>query len=130
MTLQVIGAGVWRLGGPSRQTGDKGPGLGLFGGRDRIFEVEDEGVGPAIFCPRELAFGIAGNEQEGAQSHVNFRERAGRAGTVRAPWPTPTVSKCRPSSNLPIPTGSAFAIDIAPGCAVRFARPCSRDRLR
>jgi hypothetical protein len=128
MTLQVIGAGVWRLGGPSRQTGDMGAGSGFFSGRDGIFEVEDEGVGPAIFCPRELAFGIAGNEQEGAQSHVNFRECAGHARMVRAPWPTPAVSKCRPSSDLPIPTGSAFAIDIAPGCAVRVARPCSRER--
>ena len=62
MTLQVIGAGVWRLGGPSRQTGDTGAGLGLFGGRDRIFEVEDEGVGSAIARSRELALGIAGNE--------------------------------------------------------------------
>jgi hypothetical protein len=79
MTLQVIGAGVWRLGGPSRQTGDKGAGLGLFGGRARIFEIENEGVGPAIFCPRKLAFGIAGNEQEGAQSHVNFRKARGAA---------------------------------------------------
>ena len=130
MILQVIGAGVWRLGGPSRQTGDTGAGLGLFGGRDRIFKIENEGVGPAISRPRKLAFGIAGNKQEGAQSHINFRERARHAGTVRAPWPTPAVSKCRPSSNLPIPTGSAFAIDIAPVRAVRVARPCSRERPR
>ena len=130
MILQVIGAGVWRLGGPSRQTGDKGAGSGFFSRRDGIFEVEDEGVGPAIFRPRKLAFGIAGNEQEGAQSHVNFRECAGHAGTVRAPWPAPTVSKCRPSSDLPIATGRAFAIDIAPRRAVRVARPCSRERRR
>ena len=56
------------------QPGDMGAGVGLFGGRDGIFEVEDERVGSAIPGPRELAFGIAGNEQERAQSHVTFRD--------------------------------------------------------
>ena len=130
MILQVIGAGVWRLGGPSRQTGDMGAGSGFFSRRDGIFEVEDKGVGPAIFCPRELAFGIAGNEQEGAQSHVIFRDAPGTPGRSARLGRPPTVSKCRLSFNLPIPTGSAFAIDIAPACAGRFARPCSRERLR
>ena len=55
------------------QSGDMGAGGRLFSGRDGIFEVEDEGVGPAIPCPRKLAFGIAGNEQERAQSHVGPR---------------------------------------------------------
>ena len=55
------------------QPGDMGAGAGLFGGRDGIFEVENEGVGPAILGPGELAFGIAGNEQERAQSHVGPR---------------------------------------------------------
>ena len=56
------------------QTGDTGAGVVLFRGRDGIFEVEDERVGSAIFCPRELAFGVAGNEQERAQSHIAFRK--------------------------------------------------------
>ncbi len=44
-----------------------------FSSRDGIFEIENEGVGPAILRPRELAFGVAGNEQERAQSHVGPR---------------------------------------------------------
>jgi hypothetical protein len=52
------------------QSGDMGAGGRFFSGRDGIFEVKDQGVGPAIFCPRELAFRVAGNEQERAQSHV------------------------------------------------------------
>jgi hypothetical protein len=55
------------------QTGDMGAGGRFSRGRDGIFKVKNEGVGPAIFCPRELAFGVAGNEQEGAQSHVGPR---------------------------------------------------------
>ena len=59
------------------QTGDMSAGGGLFGGRDGIFEVEDQRVGAAIPGACELAFGIAGNEQERAQSHVAFRNAHG-----------------------------------------------------
>ena len=108
-----------------------GAGVGLFGGRDGIFEIENEGVGPAIARARKLAFGVRqGIEQERAQSHVTFRGRAARRDGPRA-MADPTVSMVGPASlPLPITPESAFAIDIAPGRAGRFARPYSREPRR
>ena len=65
----------------------------------------------AILGARELAFGIAGNEQERAQSHFAFRDAADTPG-----WSAVTDrdgAECLPLF-LPMPTGSAFARDIAP----------------
>jgi hypothetical protein len=49
-------------------------GLGFLGRGDGIFKIEDQRVGAAILSPRELALGIAGNEQERAQSHGGLLE--------------------------------------------------------
>ena len=108
------------------EPGDMGAGAGLFRGRDGIFEVENEGVGPAIPGACKLAFGIAGNEQERAQSHVAFRDARGAPGRMRHAGGVEVSAQLQ----SPDPYRSAFATDIAPRSAVRFVRPCSRDRRR
>ena len=55
------------------EPGDMSACPSLLRGRDGILEVENEGVGPAIPGACKLAFRIAGNEEERAQSHVAFR---------------------------------------------------------
>jgi hypothetical protein len=39
---------------------------GFLRRRDRVFEIEDEGIGAGFAPPRKLALGIAGNKQERA----------------------------------------------------------------
>ena len=50
---------------------------------ERLFEVEDQGVGAAVYRTRELALGIAGNEQQRPQSHHELRELSRHAATRR-----------------------------------------------
>jgi len=66
------------------QRRDMSAGACLLGGRDRILEIENEGVGPAISGLCELAFGVAGDEQKRAQSHV-----------------ASTAPNCKPRCNFP-----------------------------
>ena len=51
---------------------DQRPRVGLLRRRDGILEVEDERVGAGRGRLRELARGIAGDEQERAQFHGGF----------------------------------------------------------
>ncbi len=62
----------------------------------------------AILGARELAFGIAGNEQERAQSHVAFRKIGANGGApatlkqTKPPWPSKKamISGPSPASRL------------------------------
>ena len=54
---------------------------GLLRGRDRIFEIEDQRVGAAVVRTRELALGVARDEQERPQFHSSFRGRSLQLGT-------------------------------------------------
>jgi hypothetical protein len=49
---------------------------GLLRGGDRIFEIEDQRVGAAVVRTRELALGVARDEQERPQFHTSFRGRS------------------------------------------------------
>src|SRR5689334_13790298 len=66
--------GPFRVRGDER--GDMGAGGGLLRGRDGIFEVENERVRAAIAGARELALGVAGNEEERTQLHVALPQTA------------------------------------------------------
>ena len=70
------------------QSRDMSAGFGLLRGRDGIFEIENERVRAAIACARELAFGIAGNEQERAQSHVEVGKALAAGGLALTPAAT------------------------------------------
>ena len=48
-------------------TGDLEPILG-----DRVFQVEDDGVGFVAFALNHLAFAVPGDEEKGAEGHTGF----------------------------------------------------------